>query len=230
MLLNAQMCYYAAHPVATKQIGECLRKFEELKKNIREVGGDLVFCTKNLTVIPPKILCKSIISSSNDQLKNNVRTRLELEMFNEYMDRKSIEGALCYADLLFNYFENKGPELCNNIGYVFMLSERLDEAAQLFERAIINYKDEKDRALPNYNLGIVNAKRKNYKEALFKIELSIQRLIESGSKKAICSCLVVPKLINGRLLFEEVREEPDLMVVTVEAKTSLDLLLRQQEG
>jgi len=229
-LLNAQMCYYAAHPIATKQIGECLRKIEELKNNIREVGGDLVFDTKNLTVIPPEILCKYIMSSSNDRLKNNVTGLLEGEMFNEYMNRKSIKGALCNADLLYNYFENKGPGLCNNIGYVFMNSERLDEAAQLFEMAIIDYKDEKDRALPNYNLGIVNAKRKYYKEALFKIELSIQQLIESGSKKVICSCLVVPKLINGRLLFEEVREEPDLIVVTLEAKTSLALLLREQEG
>jgi tetratricopeptide (TPR) repeat protein len=229
-LLNAQMCYYPAHPISTKQIGECLKKIEELKTNIREVGGDLVFETKNLAVVPPEILCKKIMSSSNDRLKHRVTVRLEIEMFNEYTVRKSIKGALFYANLLYNYFEDKGPEMCNNIGYVFMNSERLDEAAQSFERAIIGYKDEKDRALPNYNFGIVNAKRKNYKEALFNIESSIHQLTESGSKKAICSCLIVPKFINGGLLFEEVREEPDLIVVTIEAKKSLDLLLREQKG
>jgi tetratricopeptide (TPR) repeat protein len=225
-MLSQQTCYYAGKPTETEQIEIGLEVIRKWKENMKDVGGDLVVIMKEIPTIPLEIVFDKIMNSSNDRLKNSVTSLVELEMVYDYLGKPTTEGAYSYGNLLYKHSNGLTPEGCNNVGYLFMNSGQFYEAEELFNKAIAGYTIPSSSALPNYNLGILNAKKDEYGQALNKIDLCIKLLESPDSGKQDCACLVAPKVIDGQLLFEEDKERPDLLVVARKARETIALHLQ----
>jgi tetratricopeptide (TPR) repeat protein len=129
-------------------------------------------------------------------------------MLEAYVERKDFEEAIFHGELANRY--GTSPHGANNLGYLHLVSGNLVRARELLEVAVKSYQEPEDTALPKYNLGVVDAKRYDYYNAAENFKLAIELITSVEKAKRICACLVVPKLIDGNLEFQEV-SDPDLL-------------------
>lgn len=223
--LNVQSWHYSENPNNAKPISSCLRKIEALKERVNEIGGNLLVEKKELPVGPVEVLARRVERTANERLRNSLALEHLLKMFEAYVEKGNADEALFHANLCYRYNPNPEPSESNNLGYLFMSVGDLDRARNLLEKAANNYEEPQKSALPNYNLGVLEAKCDNVKEALARINLSIEQIKDVRKAKRECRCLFLPQVINGELEFEEVREKPDLLEVAREAKTNLEEFL-----
>jgi len=222
--LNIQFWYHAKNPDNTKSLDTCLHRIESLKERVNEAGGNLVAKKKELPIIPGEVLAQKIEHTANENLRNFLASDHLARMLEEYIEKANIKEALLHANLSYRYNPNPEPSDSNNLGYFFMVVDNLDRCRGLFEKAVNNYKEPYKSALPNYNLGVLEAKCGNLNNALEKIGLCIKQLkgVNGVSKEAReCACLIIPKIINRELKYEEIKN-PDLLEVANEAKSILE--------
>jgi len=223
--LNVQSWFYAENPNDVTPVDSCLQKIESLTKRVNRMGGNLALEKKELPVVPVEVLAQKVEYTANERFREWLALRHELKMIEAYVEEANVDKALVHAKLLYRYNPNPEPSTSNNLGYFFMSVGDLDKARNLLENAANSYKEPHESALPNYNLGVLEAKCGRFKEALAKINLSIEQIKDTSKGKREMSCLFVPEIINGKLEFREVREEPDLLEVASEAKTNLERFL-----
>lgn len=213
--------FYAKDPKDAGLVDSWMNKVEPLKSRLE---GNLVVEKKELAVIPTEVLIQTIEGTANENLRNILAERHEMRMRSFYVEKNDIGGALFHAILSYRYNVKPTPETSNNIGYLFMAVENFINARTLLERAFNGHsdKDSFNFALTAYNLGTLEAKNGNYKEALTNINICIEKAEKFDKQMRHCGCLFMPKLNNGTLQFEEVRENPDLLEVAREAKNALE--------
>jgi len=227
--LNVQSCFYAENPNYAKPISSCLRKIEALKERVNEIGGKLLVEKKELPIVPVELLAQRVEHTANERLSYLLALEHSLKMIQAYIKGANVDEALLHANLSYRYNHNPTPDESNNLGYLFMSIGDLDKARNLLEEAANSYKEPHESALPHYNLGVLEAKCGNFKEALAKINLSIEQIKGTSKGKREMSCLFVPEVINGKLEFKEVREKPDLLEVACAAKRNLEDFLNNTE-
>ncbi|MCD6493119.1 MAG: hypothetical protein J7K36_04885 [Archaeoglobaceae archaeon] len=194
----------------------------EPKNRALTLGGDLDIEVYDLPVVPMEILAKKVENSENIKLKHELSTWHSIKMVNVYLKQHDIKKAILHGELAYRYHPQ--PHLLNNLSYLFMVSDNLTKARELLEKAIKDYKQPKDQALPIYNLGIVEAKEGKFESALDKFRLTISKIETAEKTERMCACLILPKIADKALVFEEVME-PDLLETAQSAITVLSQLL-----
>ena len=82
-------------------------------------------------------------------------------------------------------------------------------------------------ALAIYNQGILNAKLKNFKDSRENIESCIETANKLTKKENLCSCLIIPKIFNNKIVFEEDRNNPNLSIIAMKALKNIDLFINK---
>ena len=228
--LNICSWYYPENPNDTVLINDSLDMLKSIKERVIKIGGDLIVEKKELSIIPIEGIAQKIEKTANEKLRNLLADSHNFNMVNEYIGKSNIEEALFNANLSYRYNSNPEPETSNNLGYIFMSVGDLDKARCLLEKALKNYKETKGLglALANYNLGILEAKCGNFDEALAKINACIDELKDVYKKERKCGCLLIPRIENSELKYEEVRAQPDLLEIAVGAKKNLENFLNNE--
>lgn len=222
--LNIIFMYYAEDPNNVTPIENCLSKIDPLRERAEKVGGNLDVEKKEIPVIPFDKLTYFIEHHENERLRNFLAESHAMITVSEYIEKANVEEALFNANLSYRYNPNPDFPMVNNLGYLFMSVGDLDKARDLLCKAVNSYKEPYELALPNYNLGILEAKCGNFKNALEKIELCIKQLENVSKVKREMACLFIPKITDGELKFEEIRK-PDLLEVANKAKSTLESFL-----
>ena len=196
------------------------------------MGGDLKVEIHTLPVVPVEKLVKKVEQSGNTRMRNQLSARHHVKMVEVYIERHDTEEASFHGELAYRY--DARPELMNNLGYLCLASDDLQRARELLEKAVEDFEESEDSplrasALPNYNLGVVEAKEGNLEDALAKFKLAIEQMEDVGKKERRCSCLVLPKIAEEgeRLRFEEVID-PDLLETAQSAASAVEELLRKR--
>lgn len=224
--LNVQSWYYG-NPKDTKSIENGLSKIEPLATRIKEVGGNLLVEKRELPVIPLDILAKKIEDTSNEAFRNRLANEHAMRMFMAYTQQTNFDEASLHAHLSYRYNPIPKPGVSNNLGYFFMVVGEFDKAKKLFENAINSYQDSPESILPCYNLGMLEGKCGNLSKALEQVEICIKKIAPSDREEGKWSCLFVPRIIDGELKFEEIRQ-PDLFEVAHQAKDIFTSLLNKE--
>lgn len=226
--LNVRSCYHAENPNDTVSINGCLDKVESIKERVSAVGGDLIVEKKELPIISIEEIAQKIEKTANEKLRNSLAYFHSFKMIEEYTEKSNTEAALFHATLSNRYNSNLEPDMSNNLGYLFMSVGDWDKARCFLKKAMKDNKEPFELALINYNLGILEAKCGNFDEALAKINFCIDGLRDVSKKERECACLLVPRIENGELKYEEVRKQPDLLEIAVGAKKNLEKFLNNE--
>lgn len=216
--------YYVPNPTNLDDLDTFLQNVEPLKKRADEVGGKLLVEKKEIPVVSVEVLTKKVEFTKNEKFKNLLSDLHALKMVRQYLENANIEEALFHGDLAFRYSSEPEPGLSNNLGYLYMCVGDFDKARSLFEKAISDYKESSEAALPNYNLGVLEAKCGNFDIALEKINFCISQLEATSEREVECECLIVPKLIGGKLEYEEIKK-PNLLETAIKARDVLESFL-----
>lgn len=223
--LKIQSWHYLEKPNNTEPVDACLHIIQSLKGRVDQVGGDLAVEKKDLRVVPIEVLAQKVKATDNQKFRDFIANSHALRMTAEYTTEANVNEALFHANLSYRY--NPAPEehvMSNNLGYLFMAVGDLDRARELLERAVDICDGPEECALSNYNLGVLEAKRGDFPSAFAKIQLSIEQAKKLEEQKREMACLFVPRIVNAKLEFEEVKH-PDILEVAREAKNTLESLL-----
>lgn len=223
--LKAQSWHYAENPNNTGLVDDVLRRVQSLKGRVSEVGGNFTAERKELRVVPVEGLAQKIETTVNEKFRNNIAAHHALRTIVGYIENVNINEVLFHANLSYRY--NPAPKdyfISNNLGYLFMAVGELGKARDLLQRAVDTCDAPKQCALCNYNLGTLEAKEGDFPSALAKIELCIKQARNVEKQDREMACLFVPRIVNTKLKFEEVRN-PDLLEVAYEARSTLQSLL-----
>jgi len=225
--LNALFWYYCENPNDISSITKCLHKIEDLKKRSKEVGVDLKVDEIKLPVVSIEILADQIEHTENENFRNYIANTHNKKMVDEYTLEKNTEEAAFHADLSYRYNPNPKYWCSNNLGYVFMSTGHLDKARELFGKSISTTSEDSSPtypALPYYNLGILEAKCGNIKNAFKNVELCLKKMETVEIKDGECACLFIPETINGELKFKEINR-PDILISAQKAKKQFENFL-----
>jgi hypothetical protein len=108
-----------------------------------------------------------------------------------------------------------------------MSTGHLDKARELFGKSISTTSEDSSPtypALPYYNLGILEAKCGNIKNAFKNVELCLKKMETVEIKDGECACLFIPETINGELKFKEINR-PDILISAQKAKKQFENFL-----
>lgn len=220
---NVHTWFYSENPDDNEPIESCLREVAPLRVRANELGGDLITEKKEIPVAPFEILAQKVEKTANEKLRVEFSVHHASQMVNEYIEKR-VEEALFHANLSYEYNSDPAPRESNNLGYLFLSRGDWEKAGSLLERAIAGYKEPKEKALPAYNLGVLDAKCGNFENALAKFKLCIEQIENVHKEERLAGCLFIPKVVNEELRFEEV-EKPDLLEAAREAKNNVESLL-----
>jgi len=182
----------------------------EVKNRAFTLGGNLDIEIYELPVVPMEILAKKVEDSENIILKHELSAWHSFKMVNVYLKQHNVKKAIFHGELAYRYHPQ--PHILNNLGYLLIVSDNLNKARELLKKAIKDCEQPKDQALPIYNLGIVEAKVGNLESALKKFKLTISKIETAERTERICACLILPKITDKGIMFEEVVES-DLLEI-----------------
>lgn len=120
------------------------------------------------------------------------------------------------------------PAFANNLGYLFSASGDIERARELLQVATQGDPEE-PKALPLYNLAVVEAKEGDLERALETFKLAIQQSETLEQYERGCSCLFLPKISDtgDALEFGEIWN-PDLLKTAQSAASVVEELLRRR--
>lgn len=149
------------------------------------------------------------------------------EMIEAYTKQHKTKEAIFHGELACKY----GPKYANlnNLGYLFMVSDNLEKAKEFLEESIKKSKEPIEEALRLYNLGIVEAKGNKPQNVLDRFNITIDKAQGAQKRERMCSCLILPKIVNRKLEFEEV-VDPDLLETAQAAASTMGEFLNIQQG
>lgn len=197
----------------------------EAKKRALAADGDLDVEIYELPIVPVKILTEKIETSENAEVRRDLSSWHCFGMFEAYLKQHDVEEAIFHGELTYKH--NPRPQNSNNFGYLLMVSGNLAKARELLEKAVSDYEQPIDQALPIYNLGVVEAKEGDLSKALEKFELTMDKIKTAEKRERMCACLILPKIAEEKLIFEEVIE-PDLVETAQSAATAVSKFLNTE--
>lgn len=222
--LSAQSWYYVENPDNSQPIEDCLSKINLIRERVRKMGGDIFVETREFPITPIELLAHKVENTANEKLKNELFNFHIINLVYEYLNKSNSEEALFHANLAAKYSSAPSPSLGNNLGYFFMAVGDLDKARKFLELAINSSTEAHRSALINYNIGILEAKCSNFNKALTKIDLCIEQIKDASLIKRFCECLFIPRVAGGTVVFDEIKQRPDLLETAIEAKKNLEIL------
>ena len=224
--MTINRCYRQKRPETTEGhlFDKVKQRVAEIGKRARKLGGDATIKVYDLPVASRATLVKKVQECQNAKIRQEICKEHMSRMGEAYLEDDSIEEAIFHGELACNY--DIEPSGSNNLGYLYMVSDNLRRARELLEEAIKGHKDPKDQALPNYNLGIIEAKEHRLERALERFSVAVKQIETGDDKGRIVACLVSPKNIDGELVFKEVKN-PDLLKTAQDAITVVNELLEE---
>ncbi len=207
--LTRYFCYKEPIDYSDNNITIDLHTTRIFEERAAEIGGTFLIQKNDFVVIPYERLIKKVENTGNESLKHFIIDQHTMRMTQEYTEKRNCKEAIFHAQLVYKYNNdnNLSPVINNNLGYLFMSEGNLDKARDLFQKAINEYREAEQLSLPNYNLGILEAKCGNFDKALSQINLCIEQIGNIEKEKRVMLCLFIPKVIDSELKFEELKEE-----------------------
>jgi hypothetical protein len=203
----------------------CEIDFKDMLSEAREralsLNGNIEHKIYDCPILPKEILDLKIEESKNLKIKNDIYHYHIEKMYELYTQEQNIQESLFHGKRAFQYMQRPEPMEANNLGYLFMIFNETEIASQLFNLAIKSEENEIPiLALASYNSGINLAKENKLDLAIKNIQSSIEYAKKIEETDLICACLIIPKSIEEKIEFEEVRS-PNLLET---AQTALDVL------
>jgi len=194
------------------------QKLREATSRASTVGGEITVTATHRT-LPPVERFATYFEQSAEHGPDETSLLSAVHassMSNAYLKKepRDLEESLFHARLAYRY--NPLWTSANNLGYLHMIANNLDTAAESLQEALAQDDKPESQALPNYNLGVIYAKQGSFVEALEKLELSARQAEKAKPEQRQCSCLLVPETGEKGLQFTEVND-PDLLEVAEKA-------------
>ncbi|MEH2318151.1 ATP-binding protein [Nostoc sp.] len=227
--LKVKFWYYPEKPNFINAIDEFIEKLAVIKNRIHQINGDLTIELENLKLIPIELLSNKIQDLYHGKY-NQILTNYHVQKtFVEYLDKNNSKEALFHGKLAY-YYNSSDISIQINLSYLFLVNDDVDKAKELLQKALQNgISDSELLALADYNMGIAEIKSSNLIASLEQINLCIETSQNLECSDRICSCLLIPKINNGQIIFVEVRDK-DLLEVACEARTNLEYWLKFSEN
>ena len=202
---------------------------EEIAQRGKEVGIDVKFAEQEIAVVPLETLLQKLGKSGNKSLREEIAGQHHLKMVDAYQREESLEEAAFHGELSFR-LAPKWATL-NNLGYLYLASGKLELARQWLTRSLELCESDSDKALPAYNLGIIEAKDQNYERALEKFETAMRFVKDAArrDRKMACLLAVWANLEKGTCDFCEVKF-PDLFKTAEQAAVEMRELIGYNSG
>jgi hypothetical protein len=194
------------------------------------VSGDLKVEVHTLPVVPVEVLARKVEQSGNIRIREDLFYDHLEAMVQAYTVQHDTERALLHGELAYRYNPDpQEPMLANNLGYLFLVSGNLLRSSKLLEKALGGFAESDQKALPNYNLGVLRAKEGNVEAALAKFRLAVKQIQATSQEAKKCACLLLPKVMGEeeKLGFEEVIE-PDLLETAQAAAATMERFLHTE--
>jgi len=142
-----------------------------------------------------------------------------------YIEAGDIQGAIFNGQLAHRY-DPEDWTYANNLGYVMLASDNLDEAQHLLKSAERLCSAPEEKALTTYNLGVVHAKRGDIERALDQFRTVTDQLRDADRQQRQMSRLIIPVVTaeGAGTQFEEL-DDPDLLETAEKAAAAMEHLL-----
>lgn len=209
--MSCQAFCYCSNADRVDLLEKLLPRIEDLAARAEEVNGKLELIRIELPVVPSADLAGKVEKSANKFARKLLSIGHMISMIEAYVSDSNVEAALFHGNLCFRYEPDPEAYLCNNLGYMYMAADDLKMARYLLEKAIAISEEVSTLCLATYNLGILEAKSGNLKEAVERVRSSVEKAKGLKFEEKKCACLFVPGFYDGALKFEEDKEEPDLV-------------------
>lgn len=214
------------------QIEEGQKAVTELVERIREraieLGGNVENSVYIVQTLNLKSMTDKVSSSKNEEIKREIFDYHVSEMFDCYLETGNKELALVHAETALLCSEPSDGSEANNLGYVLMSGNNLEASKNAFIKSIsLSEKDGGNYALPHYNLSILRARENNIFESINLLMIAREKAEKMSEVGLACSCLFVPLIDNGNLIFKEV-SQPNLLDTINEAMAVLNDISKSQ--
>ena len=203
--------YYASNPNDKTPIEVCLRKLHSLMPRFENVNGSLIINKIDLRPVPIDTLSHKIEGTANEELRNKLAAVHVRKMVENYCKENQAEEAKFHAELAYKYAIDLTSSEYNNLGYYFLQNGQYAIARDLLNKAADRHSELSTLSLIKYNIGVLEALEGDYQQALNEIKESLELSKELSEDDRKVFCLIVPKLINNVISFEENRVNIDLM-------------------
>lgn len=183
---------------------------EPFRRRAEELQGDVVIKVEKFPVVPLEKLAGLIAKAKFEVPAIILGNRHMNEMSNYYLNEKNLDKAIFNGELAFKLYPT--GTVANNLGYLCLISKKLSKARMLFELAIEKYQKPEEKALPQYNLGVVDIKEGKFEKGIENFKKAMEILQEVSLENRKMGCLLVPKVVMEKadIEFEEVKD-PDLL-------------------
>lgn len=214
--INIQCWFYSEEETSITQCSSLIKSI--IEPRILDINGKIITEQFDVNILPFDKILKKILKSHNEKMKESIKDNHLLDMCIEYMENKNISEALSIAEILLDFYDLLTPSDYNNIGYIFFSAGNFVVAKKCFEISIHNYKESNECALPYYNLSAVEAKLNNFESAIIYINKSIDFAEKWNDNNRFCGCLHIAQIDNGKLVFVETFDHPNLYDCAIESR------------
>jgi hypothetical protein len=201
----------------------------ELSERALHLGGKVEYDTYILPILSRNILSTKLSSSRNEKMKEQMFSYHTRETYDNYEEQKDKTRALLHGEAALSCKVPDDGASANNLGYVFMSSEKIELAKGLFEKSIEIYNNGSASALPEYNLAVLMAKQELF-NGFFQLLVKAKQKAENTPDADLrCACLILPFVdVDGKLKYKEVLE-PFLLDTINSAKSNVENYLDSQK-
>jgi len=212
------------NPKNSSAIDLMIEQLELLKSRTVEGDIQLIFEKKQIAVLGVEEFREIIEKADNYEIGEFLVINHMLAAHNYYMNENDVEEALFHVNYASVFTKHVEDNIANNFGYICMTAGEFEKAQSLFETAIKTSDSDFLSALATYNLGVLKVKCNDQNNALILFDKSISLASKEGKYSRTCDCLWIPRLSEGKLIFEEDRDGPDLLEIAHEAKENIKKL------
>lgn len=188
-------------------------KMSEISARAEQYGATLTVEIQELETPSHKAVLDAISTVGDDATIEGLAEWHSIEVKSEYHNRK-VSEALLHANL--EYQCTGSPDAANNVGYLSIATDDLDEARQYLQTSVAGFESNDDpneqltAALPMYNLGVVALKSNDIEGAREYFKQSVALAKKRDATDNACMVLFLPKLVDGATEWTEL-ESPDLL-------------------
>jgi hypothetical protein len=219
------------HYETTVKVPSTLDLLEErlhiMRSRIEQCGGSLDVERRELQVPSIEVLIGKVERTANEHLRRLLANQHKEAGVSAYLASGEGEDVAFHAACAARYRKEEGADFRNNVGYMLMAEGKLDEGRQLFLEAVERAESPIMRALPRYNLGVVELRQGNVLRSGGYMEEVISEAAGIEESRRKMACLLVPSMGSEGIVFLE-EKEPDLLDA---AERTLQIVRRvQSEG
>lgn len=220
--VNAKSILYSKNPTHEGAIIEkCMERLSSLTQRASELPVDMEIQVKQIPVPPVDVLVEKVERTGNEKVKEMIAEDHYEEMVQAYLQGHDTEKACLQADLFCRFAPSPDPKQCNNVGYVFLVAGAIDKARKFLEQSAAKADDDYIASLAFYNLGVLETKEGNYREALEAYSKSIVGARKQSPSSRTCQCLIAVTISDHNLCFAEENGEVDVLRLARQAQESV---------